>query len=162
MEMTSTKDCGCLEFKKEEWDLKTFNWPRKAFYKVPHGQFFHSPIGIGRAINKGMRELKKKGYTFSAPYIMLEEELGIFSGQTLIGIDEFPENDPNVVIWEPTKVYTKYYKGDFRFLGDDVQKLGTFYLENEGKEAEQIYTWTTNCPKCWKIGGGPVVIIVAK
>lgn len=155
-------DCCCPKLNKEDWDLKKHSWDTRAFYKTKHMIFFHMPIGIGKAINKGMNEIKEKGYTFKPPYMMLDDETGVFSANMLIAIEEMPKGDPNIEVWEPATLYSKYYQGQFKGLPKEIHELVNFFENNEKKKPAKIYTWVANCPKCWEKQGGPTTVIFAK
>lgn len=131
------------------------------FYRVRHGEFLHEPTGIGAAIRRGMDASKAKGYTVKPPYLMLEEETGPFSANVLIAVKEIPENDPNVVVWTPNTLYSIYYQGVFRGTRQQVRNLIEFFESMEKPRPKKIYTWVTNCPKCWKEQGGPTTVLFA-
>jgi hypothetical protein len=155
-------DCNCPVVNKEEWDLKKHNWGKKAFYRTKHFLCFHIPIGIGGAISRGFEKIKEKGYTVNSPYMMLDDETGFFTANMLIAIEEIPENDPDIVIWDSASLYSKYYHGPFKGLSEEIGKLIEFVDSKEKKKPAKIYTWVTNCPKCWKQHGGPTTVIFAR
>lgn len=72
------RDCGYPKLDRKDRDLGKHNWKRRAFYRTKHGLFFHMPIAIGRAIQKGIDAIKGRKYTFSSPYMMLDEETAFF------------------------------------------------------------------------------------
>jgi effector-binding domain-containing protein len=119
------------------------------------------PIGIAGAISRGMDAIKAKGYAVDPRYMMLEDETGFFSADTLIALKEIPENDPNVVTWEPATLYSVFYRGEFRGLSQQVQRLIEFFESAEKRKPRKIYTWVSNCPKCWKTQGGPATVLFA-
>jgi hypothetical protein len=160
--MQTSQPCNCPVLNKEDWELKRHDWPKRAFYRTSHGQFLHMPIGIGGAIQKGMAGVKAKNYIFNEPYIILDEETGTFSADTLIAIEGLPTNDASVVTWEPTTVYSKYHHGSFKDLKKSIDELNAFVEKNAGKKPSKIYTWTSNCPTCWKSQGGPTVVLFAR
>ena len=155
-------DCGCPTLNKEDWDLKKHNWDKRAFYKTKHFLLFHVPLNIGKAIRKGTTEIKEIGYTLKQPYMMLDEETGFFSANILIAIEEIPKDDPNVEIWEPATLYSKYYHGPFKGLKKEIVELMDFVEKKEKEKPVKLYTWVTNCPECWEKQGGPTTIIFAK
>lgn len=155
-------DCGCPKLDKENWDLKKHSWKRRAFYRTKHGLFFHTPIGVGKAIKKGMAGIEERKYTFKFPYMMLDEETGFFSANMLFAIEEIPKDDPNVVIWEPETLHSKYYHGPFKGLKKEIFELIDYVKTKERQEPTKIYAWVTNCPKCWEKEGGPTTIIFAR
>ncbi len=155
-------DCGCITLERSEWHLKKQEWPRRAFYRSSHGLFFHIPIGIARAIQRAVEGIKAKGYTFSSPYMMLDDETGFFSADMLLAIDEIPAGDPNIVVWEPSTLYSRYYHGPFSGMAREVRALRDFVEDTDKRKPARIYTWVTNCPKCWKAQGGPTTVLFAK
>ena len=157
-----SKNCGCPELKKEDWELRKHDWNNRAFYRTKHLLFLHMPIGIGKAITKGMDGIKAKGYTVKPPYMMLDDETGRFTANMLIAMEEMPAGDPDVMIWEPTTLYSKYYHGPFKGLKKEIDELMGFVEKTEKKQPTRLYTWVTNCPKCWKEQGGPTTIIFAR
>jgi hypothetical protein len=161
-DMEQTKTCNCPTLNKEDWDLKRHDWPKRSFYRTSHGVFFHMPVGIGKAIKKGMDALKAKNYLFKEPYIILDDENGPFSADTLIAIEGMTANDPNVVTWEPVTLYSKYHHGEFKDLKKSIDELTSFVEKSADKKPSKIYTWTSNCPACWKQQGGPIVVLFAK
>jgi len=156
------KECGCPKLDKKDWELEKHTWKRRTFYSTKHGLFFHVSIGIRKAIKKGMEEIKEKEYSFRSPYMMLEEEIGFLSANMLFAIEEIPKDDPNVVIWQPATLYSKYYQGPFKGLKEKIFELADYVKTKEKKEPTQIYTWITNCPRCWKEEGSPTTIIFAR
>ena len=155
-------DCCCPILDKNDWDLKKHDWDKRAFYKTKHFLFFHMPIGIGKAIKKGMDGIKEKGYTVKPPYMMLDDETGFFSANMLIAIEEIPKNDPDVEVWGFTTTYSKYYHGPFKGLKKEIIELIDFVENKEKKKPVRIYSWVTNCPKCWEKQGGPTTIMFAR
>jgi hypothetical protein len=145
-----------------EWQLQKHAWGRRSFYRTTHWLLFHMPIGIAGAIRKGMDGAKAKGYTVEAPYMMLDDETGPFSADMLIALKETPENDPNVITWEGATLYSSYYHGPFRGLKQQVEDLTRFVENEEKRKPEKIYTWVTNCPRCWKEQGGPTTVLFAR
>ena len=156
------RECNCPRLERADWELKKHKWNRRAFYRKKHGQVLHMPIGIASAIQKGMQEIKEKGYTITPPYIMLEDETGLFSAEILIAIEEFPEHDESVIVWEPVELYSKFHHGPFRGLKQSISDLNGFVKETEGHSPSRFYTWTSNCPKCWERDGGPTVVVFAR
>lgn len=153
--------CQCPRLNEAEWQNQKHAWGRRAFYRVRHGLFLHMPIGIAGAISRGMDAIKAKGYTVEPSYMMLEHETGLFSADLLIALNEIPENDPNVVIWEPTTLYSVYYHGEFRGLKPQVRRLMEFFESAEKRKPEKIFVWYSNCPICWKAHGGPTTVLFA-
>jgi hypothetical protein len=153
--------CQCPRLNEAEWQHRKHTWERRAFYRTSHGLFLHMPIGIGGAIRRGMDAIKAKGYTVEPPYMMLEDETGLFSADILIALKEMPENDPNVVVWPPATLYSLYYHGEFRGLSQQVRALREFFESEEKRKPRKIYTWTADCPKCWKERGGPTTVLFA-
>jgi len=94
--------------------------------------------------------------------MMLDEEIGFFSANMLFAIEEIPKDDPNVVIWQPTTLYSKYYQEPFKGLKKEIFKLANYVRTKEKKEPTQIYTWVTNCPRCWENEGSPTTVIFAR
>jgi hypothetical protein len=152
----------CPVLDAADWDLKKHVWEQRAFYRTKHFLFCHIPIGIGGAIKKGFERSKRNGYTISPPYMMLDVETGLFTAEMLIAIEEIPKNDPDVVVWEPTTLYSKLYHGPFKNLGREVKLLNDFVEKNESKQPEKLYSWVSNCPKCWKTQGGPTTVLFAR
>lgn len=155
-------DCLCPQLERGDWDLKKHEWGRRAFYRKKHHQFMHMPIGISGAIENGMREIEEKGYTVKPPYMMLDDETGFFTAEILIAIEEIPEDDPDVIVWEPSVMYSKFHHGPFRDLKQSIIALNGFVSESEGSKPSRIYMWTSNCPKCWERDGAPTVVLLAK
>jgi len=120
------------------------------------------PLGIAGAIRKGMDGAKAKGYTFEPHYMMLDDETGPLSADMLIALNETPENDPNVVVWDGATMYSSYYHGSFRGIKEQVQNLVRYVENAEKRKPKKIYTWVTNCPRCWKEQGGPTTILFAR
>lgn len=154
--------CGCPKVNEAEWQLQKHVWGRRAFYRTRHGLLFHVPIGIGRAISKGMDGIKAKGYTVDPQCLMLDEETGPFSADMLIALKETPENDPSVVVWDNATLYSSYYHGPFSGMKRQVRNLVEFVENREKHKPEKIYTWVTNCPRCWKQHGGPTTVLFAE
>jgi hypothetical protein len=44
----------------------------------------------------------------------------------------------------------------------EVEELIRFVRSEEKREPERIYTWVTNCPRCWKEQGGPATVLFAR
>ena len=120
------------------------------------------PLGIAGAIQRGMDGAMAKGYTVEPPYMMLDDETGPFTADMLIALKETPENDPNVVNWEGATLYSTYYHGPFRDMKQQVQGLVQFVESQEKLMPKRIYTWVTNCPRCWKEQGGPTTVLFAR
>jgi hypothetical protein len=154
--------CGCPKLNEADWQRQKHVWGRRAFYRTRHWLLFHVPLGIAGAIRKGMEGAKAKGYTLEAPYMMLDDETGPFTADMLIALKETPENDPNVVIWEGATLYSSYYHGPFRDMKRQVQGLIQFAEGQEKRMPERIYSWVTNCPRCWKEQGGPTTVLFAR
>jgi hypothetical protein len=148
--------------KEADWQMRKHTWGRRAFYRTSHSLLFHIPIGIAGAIRRGMNAAKAKGYTVEPPHMMLDDETGRFSADMLIALKETPEKDPNVVTWEGATLYSRYYHGPFRGLKHEVQELGRFVETEEQRKPRKIYTWVTNCPRCWKEQGGPTTVLFAQ
>jgi effector-binding domain-containing protein len=108
-----------------------------------------------------MDGIKAKGYSTEPLHIMLDEETGTFSANMLIAIKEIPQNDPNVVIWNNATLYSSYYHGSFRDMKRQVDDLIHFVEDREDHKPARIYTWVTNCPRCWKQQGGPTTVLFA-
>jgi hypothetical protein len=144
-----------------DWQLQKHAWGKRAFYRTRHGLLFHMPIGIAGAIRKGMDGIKAKGYTVEPPYMMLDDETGLFSADMLIALKETPEGDPNVVTWAPKTLYSRFYHGPFRNMKREVHELIRFVERQENRKPAKLYTWVTNCPRCWKEHGGPTTVLFA-
>jgi hypothetical protein len=153
--------CQCPQLSEPEWQHQKHVWGRRAFYRTRHGLFFHMPIGIGSAIRRGMDAIKTKGYTVEPPYMMLDDETGPFSADMLIALREIPENDPNVVVWDPATMYSIFHHGEFRGIKQKVRDLVHFFESAEKHKPRKIYMWVANCPKCWKAQGGPTTVLFA-
>lgn len=160
--MVMASDCCCPVLPEDDWDFKKHEWSKRAFYRTKHAVILHMPIGIAKAIQKGMDGIKSKSYTYSEPYLMLDDETGAFSADMLMSIDELPHDDPNVVTWGPSTLYSKYYHGEFKGLKQQIDELVAYVTKAEGKAPVKIYTWVVNCPECWKKQGGPTTIIFAR
>jgi len=156
------RTCNCPRLNEADWQHRKHNWGRRAFYRTSHLLLFHMPIGIDRAIRKGMDAVKAKGYAIDPPYMMLDDETGPFSADMLIALKDAPQNDPNVVIWEGATLYSSYYHGPFSGMKQQVQDLVHFVENQEKGRSERIYTWVTNCPRCWKEQGGPTTVLLAR
>lgn len=154
--------CGCPQLVEAEWQLRKHVWQRRAFYRTRHGLLFHMPVGIAGAIKKGMAAIKDKGYTVEPPYMMLDEETGLFSANMMIALKEIPENDPNVVVWDSATVYSRYYHGPFRGLKREVEELIRFFETQQKRQPAKIYTWVADCPRCWTERGGPTTVLFAR
>jgi len=152
---------GCPDIRKKNWELKKHTWKKKGFYVKKHGVLFHTPIGIGKAIQQGFEEAKGRGYKMKNPYMMLDEETGLFSARMLLNIEGYKEDDPDVEVWKDAVLYSKYYKGEFKGLGMVIHEFMD-YVKDKDEEIKSMYTWTTNCPECWKEQGGPTVVIFAR
>jgi hypothetical protein len=152
---------GCPTLDKKDWELKKHIWKNKAFYVTKFFVFLHMPIGISAAIQKGWNELNKKGYKVSSPFIMLQEETSPFTARMLIMLDKVPKKkDSNIEIWRNVTLYSKFYKGGFKGLGSAVTELMDYVAKKIKKQFKCIYTWTANCPECWKTEQ-PVNVIFA-
>ena len=153
--------CECRQVNEAEWQRTKHTWERRTFYRTSHGLLFHIPIGIAGAISKGMAGIKAKGYTLGEPFLMPTGERGLFSADMPIAIQETPENDPNVVTWDRATLYSSYYHGPFRDMKRQADDLVSFVEKGEKRKPGKIYTWVTNCPRCWKRQGGPTTVILA-
>jgi effector-binding domain-containing protein len=152
----------CPKIKKKDWDFKKHDWKNTAFYTKGFFQIFHMPLNIGSAISKGFKELENKGYKMKSPYIILQEETGFLKGRVLFKLDKKPkEKDSNLIVLKKATLYSKYYKGEFRGLSKAFKELMKF-LEKKKLEPKQFFTWTVDCPECWKERGGPTNVIFAR
>lgn len=155
-------DCGCPRLNEADWDYVKHSWPKRAFLWKKHYLFLHVPVGIGGAMKEAMKSVKEKNYTFKPPYMILGEETGFFTGRILAAIDELPKDDPEVAVWGPCTLYSKFYRGPFKGLKKEIFELIGFVEKKEGKKPAKLYTWVANCPKCWKKDGSPTTVIFAK
>lgn len=154
-------DKGCTHIKKKDWDFKLHKWKKKQFYISPFFVFLHVPINIGGAIQKGWDAVQEKGYKVESPFIMLQEETGPFTANILINIKGAPKNADRVETWTNAKLYSKYYKGEFKGVSTAFKELGE-YVEKKGEKVKNWYLWTVDCPECWKERGGPTNVIFAR
>lgn len=154
--------CNCPQLNETDWQFRKHIWERQAFYRTSHRLLCHIPIGIAGAIHRGMDAIKTKGYVVEAPYMMLDDETGLFSADMLIALKDVPSADPNVVVWENVTLYSRYYHGPFRGMKQEVRELIHFVMREEKREPNKIYTWVANCPKCWKEQGGPTTVLFGR
>lgn len=66
------------------------------------------------------------------------------------------------MVWEAATLYSKYYRGPFKGLKQEISELIAYIQTKEKKEPTRVYTWETNCPKCWEREGGPTTVIFAR
>lgn len=152
-----TTECGCPALDPKDWDLKKHVWQEKAFHVTKHGLFFHMPIGIAKAIARGMEAIKSKGYALADPFLMLDAEIGLFSAKMMLALKEVPSDDPNVEVVRDATVYSKYFKGEFKDLNRPVQELMD-HVRSQQSRSIQMYCWYATCPKCWATKGKETVI----
>jgi len=108
-----------------------------------------------------VEQWQEKGYVIPPSHIILCEATGFLTAQLLMSIDRIPQNDPNVVVWEPSVMYTEYYQGPFWGIKSQVDPL-VDYVNNQKQKVAKLYTWVTNCPRCREKQGGPKTIILAR
>ena len=150
-------DCGCPELNPKDWDLKRHDWQERAFYVTKHRQVFHMPLGIERAIATGMDAVKKKRYRPAEPFLMLDAETGLFSAKMMLALAEAPTGDPEIEVIRNATLYSKYFRGEFRDLGQAVRQL-VEYVRSQQQTPKQLYSWYATCPRCWETRGKETVL----
>jgi hypothetical protein len=154
-------DCGCPQLKQEDWHHRKHDWGRRAFYRSSHYILLHTPIGIKAAIRKAVAGIEAAGYTMDSSFMMLDDETGPFTADMLVAIKELPSYDRNVVIWDPTTLYTGFFHGPVSGIRRQVGELERYVESQVQRKPTRVYTWVSNCPRCWELQGGATTILLA-
>jgi hypothetical protein len=150
-------DCGCPDLDPKDWDLKRHDWQERAFYVTKHRQVLHMPLGIERAIATGMDAIRRKGYRLADPFLMLDAETGLFSAKMMLALGDVPTGDPEVEVIRNATLYSKYFRGEFKDLGQAL-KLLLEHVRAQQLAPKQLYSWYATCPKCWATKGKETVL----
>lgn len=153
-------DICCKDIDISKWRLKKLVWKRKPFYVVKYGSFFHIPIGIGKAMVKGMETVSKK-YSTPYPELWLSKETGLFSAKMMFAVDNASTSDPDIEELTGTFV-TRGFQGPYKSMGNFIRVFIEQVRQKYGKKPSELYFWYANCPKCAKKQGGPKIVIFGR
>lgn len=154
-------ECGCIVLNKDEWDNKKFMWDKKYFFIQNHFVFLHFPINISEKIREAMTKIKSKGYTLSKPTMILDKEIGLFTGELMVEINNPSTQAPDIKVLKNKTVYTSFFEGEFKDLISAISILKKYVMTKENKIPVNIYLWYASCPKCWD-KRGKITIIFAE
>lgn len=143
------KECGCPEIVDRDWDLTEHTWTDKAFYRIPLAMIMHTPIGMGKKIEKAMAAIKEKGYKLSEPPMIVSKD-GFFKGAVMIGIERPAEFGPEVVLLPKIHLISKVFVGPWKQLGRGISELLSFVRSKEDTQPKAIYFWYVSCLQCVK------------
>jgi hypothetical protein len=149
----------CARLHPEDWEGREFVWDEKPFLRDHIREFLHIPLNFGSVISRDHEAIEAVGAYPQEPF-WLTDEVSPWGSDIYVAVDRDVIPDADVEHLSGTFV-TRAFEGPYRKVGEWTGEMNDF-LDARGQEAEKIYFYYANCPRCAKHFGENHVVLFAK
>lgn len=148
----------CARLDPQEWDEKEVVWEDKPFLRDHIREFLHIPLNFGSVITRDHAAIENAEAYPEEP-LWLTDEVSPWGSEIYMAVDR---DVPGAEIEKLSGTFlTKAFEGPYRHAGKWTREMEA-YVREQGREADRIYYYYANCPKCAKQFGENRVVLFAQ